>query len=98
MKFSVLFHITNLYKSEKNWISNSVDIHKNSKYEKEKEFLFQPFSFYRVKKVEFDIKNFKADIHLETIGKKEILEEKIKFGKNIDYNEKENIMQVVENI
>ena len=98
MKFSVLFHITNLYKSEKNWISNSVDIHKNSKYEKEKEFLFQPFSFYRVKKVEFDITNFKADIHLETIGKKEILEEKIKFGKDINYNEKENIMQVVENI
>ena len=94
LRFSVVFHITNLYNKDKKWISNSIDIHDNSKYEKEKEVLFQPFSFYRVIKVEFNIKNYSADIFLETVGKKEILEEKIKLGKEIQYNEKENIMEV----
>ena len=93
-KFSVIFHITNLFNEEKKWISNSVDIHKHSKYIKEKEFLFQPFSFYRVNKVSFDIDNYKADIELETVGKKEILEEKIKMGKEVKYNNKENIMEI----
>ena len=94
LRFSVVFHITNLYNKDKKWISNSIDIHDNSKYEKEKEVLFQPFSFYKVIKVEFNIKNYSADIFLETIGKKEILEEKIKLGEEIQYNEKENIMEV----
>ena len=35
-----------------------------------------------------------ADIYLETAGKKEILEETIKFGKEINYNENLNIMEV----
>ena len=35
-----------------------------------------------------------AEIFLETIGKKEILEEEIKLGKEIKYNEKEKIMEV----
>ena len=92
LKFSVVFHITNLYDKDNKWISNSVDVQGCSKYKKEKEFLFQPFSFYRVKKVLFDTNNFKADIYLETVGKKEILEEKIKLGKEIKYNKIENIM------
>ena len=94
LKFSVVFHITNLYDKDNKWISNSVDVQGCSRFKKEKEFLFQPFSFYRVKNVEFDIDNFKADIYLETVGKKEILEEKIKLGKEIKYNKNENIMDV----
>ena len=93
LKFSVIFHITNLYNSN-TWISNAIDVQKNSEYKGEKEILFQPFSFYRVKKVTINIKDYTADIELETIGKKEILEEQIKIGKEIDYNENENIMQV----
>ena len=94
LRFSVVFHIINLFYKDKKWISNSIDIHDNSKYEKEKEFLFQPFSFYRVIKVDFDFKKYSADIYLETLGKKEILEEKIKLGKEIKYNEIENILEV----
>ena len=37
--------------------------------------------------------NYKADIYLETIGKKEILEEQIKIGKEIKYNEREKMME-----
>ena len=94
LKFSVVFHITNLYEKDKKWISNSVNIQKNSRFKKEKEILFQPFSFYRVKEAKFDTLNYKADIHLETVGKKEILEERLKMGEEIKYNKKENIMEV----
>ena len=90
--FSVIFIITNLYKNK--WISNSIDIHKESEYTKEKEYLFQPFSFYYVKDVQIDLNNYTADIYLETIGKKEILEEKIKLGKTIEYNAEKKIMQI----
>ena len=94
LKFSVVFHITNLYDENDNWISNSIDVQDTTKYKIEKEYLFQPFSFYRVTKVNFDVKEHKADICLETVGKKEILEEQIKNGKKIKYNESKNIMEV----
>jgi hypothetical protein len=79
---------------KKNWISNSINIANESKYTKEKEILYQPFSFYYVRKVLIDLNNYISDIFLETIGKKEILEEKIRIGKEIKYNEQENIMEV----
>ena len=94
-RFSVVFKIINLFNDEKKWISNSIDVQEESKYKKEKEFLFQPFSFYKVIDVKFDINNFKADITLETVGKKEILEERLKFGKEIKYNMNENIMEII---
>ena len=92
LKFSVVFIIKNCIKDEK--ISNGIDIQKESKYKKEKEILYQPFSFYRVRDVQIYLENYQADIYLDTIGKKEILEEKIKIGKEIEYNPKEDIMQV----
>ena len=90
-KFSVILIITNQCK--KNWIPNGVNIQKLSVYD-EKEILYQPFSFYYVRDVQIDKKLYTADIYLETIGKLEILEEKIKIGKKIEYNKKEKIMQV----
>jgi hypothetical protein len=95
LKFSVVFIIKNCIKDEK--ISNGIDIQKESKYKKEKEILYQPFSFYRVRDVQIYLENYQADIYLDTIGKKEILEEKIKIGKEIEYNPNENIIQIKEN-
>ena len=92
LKFSVVFIIRNCNKNE--WISNGIDIQNESKYKKEKEILYQPFSFYKVRDVQIDLENYQADIYLDTIGKKEILEEKIKIGKEIEYNPKEDIMQI----
>ena len=89
--FSVILIIKNFFK--KNWISNGVNIQKLSAFD-EKEILFQPFSFYFVRDVHIDQNNHTADIYLETIGKVEILEEKLKIGKEIQYNKKEKIMQV----
>ena len=66
---------------------------KRKKIKKINEILFLTFSFFLIKKVNFDYNNYTADIYLETIGKTEILEEKIKKDKNIFYNEKERIME-----
>ena len=90
-KFSVKFTIQNNFKE--NWISNGINIDKIS-VERDRGILYQPFSFYYVREVLIDLKNYMAEIFLETIGKKEILEEEIKLGKEIKYNEKENIMEV----
>jgi len=91
LRFSVVFHITNIYKN--GWISNGIDIENESEYDEEREILFQPFSFYYVKDTKIDIEQYIADIYLETIGKIEILEEKIKLGKEIIYNKDKNIME-----
>lgn len=67
-----------------------------SKYQKEEEILYQPFSFYYVKDVKINKEDYTADINLETIGKTEILEEQLKCGKIIEYNPNKKIMQVKE--
>ena len=92
LKFSVIYHIINLYKN--NWISNGINIQNESLYRNEKEFVFLPFSFYFVKDVKINTFDYTADIYLETIGKKEILEEQIQNGKEIEYNIEENIMKI----
>ena len=65
-----------------------------SRYKREQEILYQPFSFYLVKEVKINRENYTADIYLETIGKEEILEEEIKVGKIIEYNQNKKIMEV----
>ena len=89
--FSVIYIITNNFKQ--NWVSNGINVQQETVYKNEKEILFQPFSFYLVKKVDINKKNYTADIYLETIGKKEILEEKIKMGQKIEYNAANKMME-----
>ena len=90
--FSVVLYIENSYK--KGMYSNGIDIKDLSKYKKEKEILFPAFSFFYVKEVKINFKERLADIYLITIGKDCILEEEIKKGKNIEYNEKEKMMKI----
>ena len=89
-KFKTIFFIKNIYK--KNWISNAINV-KSESEEKIEEFVFLPFSFFRVKDVQIDINDFSAEVYLETIGKTEILEYQIQNGNEIDYNEMYNIME-----
>ena len=93
LKFSVLFYIKNNYNI--NWVSSGVNIQDISAAKKEKEHLFLPFSFYYLRDVIINTKNYTADSYLETIGKKEILEEEIKNGKEVEYNQNENIIQII---
>ena len=92
LKFSVVFIIKNCNKKE--WISNAIDLQQKNEHKKVKEFLFLPFSFYYVRDVQINLKNYTADIYLDTIGKMEILEEKIKIGREIEFNQKDGVMQV----
>ena len=92
LKFSVIFIIKNVYRNM--WVSSGINIQNVAKYKYEKEYVFQPFSFYYVKDVKIDSNNHIVDIYLKTIGKYEILEEKIKYGKEIIYNKEENIIEI----
>jgi hypothetical protein len=95
--FSVIFEIKNIYKN--GWVPSGVSIlyYPNNYIEKEKDYLniFLPFTFYYVRDVKINTERKTADIHLETIGKREILEEEIKMGKKVEYNVKENIVQII---
>lgn len=90
--YSVIFTIMNMHKE--GWIPNAIIEEKDD----EKKFIFLPFSFYYLRNIIIDFKNNTADIYLETVGKVEILEEKIKEGKELFYNEKENIIEVIEKL
>ena len=91
-RFSTIFYINNIY--QYNFISNAIDISEPSIYPGEREYLFLPFSFFRVKDVKINTNDYIADIYLETVGKKQILENEIKLGKEIEYNSQENIIQI----
>ena len=90
--FSVIYYIKNIHKT--GWISNGVDIEEISKFKYEKEILYQAFSFYYVEKVDINYIEKTADIYLKTIGKTSILEEEIKKEYSLEYNIKENIMEI----
>ena len=87
--FSVIFTIQN---NNKNFISNSIEINFNPNME---EIILLPFSFYHIKDIIIDYSKFTCDICLQNIGKIDILEEKIKLGKSIRYNNEKDIMEDV---
>ena len=91
-KFSVIYKITNRCKED--WISNLISIPNNFDSQEENGIILLPFSFYLVKDIEIDYDKYTACIYLETIGRKEILEEKIKENKEICYNYVDNIFEV----
>jgi hypothetical protein len=91
-KFGVIFIITNKYKDD--WVSNGINIQNISVGEKKNEIIFLPFSFYLLKDVVIDFENNMAQIYLETIGKNEILEEKIKSGQTIQFNAKKGAIEI----
>ena len=90
-KFGVILIIKNIYK--KGWVSNVINIQSASLYN-EREFVILPFSFFLVKDVQINTKDYTAKINLETIGKTEILENKIKIGNEIEYNKNKKIMEI----
>ena len=90
-KFSVIYIINNNYRN--NWISSGINIKDVSEFGGEDEIIYQPFSFFLLKDIIIDYENYIADIYLETIGKTEILEEEIKKGKKILYNNTLGIME-----
>ena len=94
-KFSCLYKIKN--NINMNSIPFGINIQQISEYQKEEEILFQPFSFYRVKNVQFDYDNFTVDIELQTIIKNEILESKIQKGKQVNYDQFKDLVYIENN-
>ena len=56
------------------------------------EFILLPFTFLKLKSIKIDSSKYIADLELDIIGKKEILEYKIKESKTIEFDSSQNIM------
>ena len=93
-KFSVIYKIKNCNIVDS--IPCGISIEDISEYYSENEVLFQPFTFYFVKSVQFDYNIYSVDIELETIIKKEILESKIRKGKKVGYDELMKLVYIEE--
>ena len=90
-KFSVIYLIKNVVDKS---IPFGVNIENLSHYNSEEEILFQPFAFYLVKNVEFDYEEFSVDIELEALLRKEILENEIKNGKQVNFDKIQNLIYI----
>ena len=90
--------ITINYKFKEKFLPTAVDVKDISMNSKEDECLFFPYSFFKVIDFKIDHSSKTAEIELETIGKKEIIETKIGYGNNLVYNEKGFIEVVNESI
>ena len=82
--FSVVLTIK--YNFSNGAVPNGSNIESISQFPTESECLLHPFSFFKVKKVKIDLKNFECDIDLENYSRRSILEEKLKYGYEIDFN------------
>ena len=75
----------------------ATDISKLSRHPSESEYVFPPFSFFRITSVEIS-EGTKEDPHiieLEAIGKKCLIEPLLREGKTMVYNAKKNAMEMV---
>jgi hypothetical protein len=86
-EYSTIITINYIYKE--GFIPTAVDISDISPFPKEKECLFYPYSFFNIKDIQINHQEKKATIELDAIGKKEIIEEKLKNEDKctLEYNE-----------
>ena len=76
------------------WIAQGFNINEISYYTKEKEILFQPFCFFKIKHVNVDIDKGYCYIYLELIGKKEIWETSMNDRSSINYIKEGNFIEL----
>ena len=89
--FSTFITINYIYKN--GWEPSAFNISYLSENPNEEEYVFLPFSFFLIKNIDINFDNYEANITLENIGKKCLLEKKIQEENIIVYNENENILQ-----
>ena len=90
--FSVIFKIQYLY--DDGFEPSIFYIGNFNPYPDEEEYIVLPFTFFAIKKIKIEEKKMNADIDLEIIGKQQILEEEIKNGKKLVFDEGKHIMTV----
>ena len=88
--YSVIMKIN--YSFKDGYESCIIDLTDLAQYPDEKEYILIPFTFMNLSKIQIDSNKFIANIELEIIGKKEILEYKIKENKEILFDKLENII------
>ena len=94
-QFSTIIEINHSYKEGLYPIC--FNISELSNYRDEEEYLFNPYSFFKLKDFSIDFEKNKLRLKLDAINKKEVLEIQIKEGKKIVYNEKEQLIEVTNN-
>ena len=90
--FSVIIKID--YSYDKEYEPSCFDLEDLCQNQEEKVYLMLPFTFYKLDKIIIDCDNYISDIELKIIGKKEILENKIKISQEIVYDHNLNIMKI----
>ena len=95
--FSVLFKIKyKIVNKNCDYYPIGFDISDLSKYKYEKEVLFQPFSFFKLKSFKINIEDYTAYIELNSIKKLDILEQYIKDKFKLKYNKQYKIVEIPE--
>ena len=90
--FLVVFKID--YSYDENYEPCCFELKDLSQYPEEEEYIVLPFTFYKLDNIIIDCDKFISEIDLKIIGKKEILEKKIKDSKEIGYDKELNIMKI----
>jgi len=90
--YSVIIKIDYVY--DDGYKPSIIDLRDLQPYPSDENYIILPFTFLNLKKIEIDSNKYLADIELEVIGKKEILESQIKNDdkKVIEYDDKNHIM------
>ena len=81
------------YKIQKDWLPNCFDISEFEKFQNEKTVLFAPDTCFKIKDVNIDEPNKKADILVDSVGIKR--DENVKEIKDISYIESGNFFKVI---
>ena len=91
-KFCLLIEIKHHWKEE--FYPLCFNISSISNFQEEEEYLFHPYTFFKINGFRVDYKTNEIKLNVVTINKKEILEEKINKNKKIHYNRIDKVIEV----
>ena len=91
--FSVM--ITFNYLHDEGFTPSIFDLSELIPYPDEEEFIALPFTFFHLVKVKIDKSKMNVDIEMTVIGKFGFLEERVRMGKKVYFNEKKFIMESI---
>jgi hypothetical protein len=91
--FSVMITINFLY--DEGFTPSIFNLSELISYPDEEEFIVLPFTFFHLVKVKIDESKMNVDIEMTVIGKFGFLEERVRMGKKLYFNEKKFIMESV---
>jgi hypothetical protein len=91
-KFCLLIKIKHQWKEE--FCPLCFNIASISNIEEEEEYLFHPYTFFKINDLKVDYKTNQIQLKVVTINKREILEEKINKNTKIHYNKIDKVIEV----